>query len=167
MNFEVRRNFRIFEIKKNLAILIIIYNLKIFMKTNKKIFFMVSQTIISIFFLLFLYFSYFSIKELLVLNNVSNTEYVAKFYSYKTEMCENIWNNFNYYEEKIPLSEIKKDKENCLRSLENFAENKKVADFKYNFIKYFLATLFSLILFIFFAISNLFFIKENLCKKNN
>ena len=132
-------------------------------KLDSKILLLVLNVLIFIFFIWFIYFSYFTAKELLVLKYISTSDYSSKFYGWDVDSCgdkysfkyENLLNSeLTESEKDKKFNEIKRD---CLKNLEIKSENKKIVDFKFNFIKYGLATLFFFILFIVFSLQNLAF----------
>ena len=127
---------------------------------------LVLNVLIFIFFIGFIYFSYFTAKELLVVKYIKTDDYSYKFNSWEVQECndmysykyvdifnQTLWEDINNLEKREKLfNEIKVK---CLNNIEVKSENKKIADFKYNFIKYWLATLFFFILFIVFSLQNL------------
>lgn len=126
------------------------------------------NVILFIFFMWFIYFSYFTAKELLVLKYISKEDYSYKFYSRSVDECRD---SLSYkikesYEQELDWKYNSREqfadeyKDNCLKNLYKKAEWKKLADFKFNIIKYWLSSLFFFILFMAFSLQNLYIFNE-------
>lgn len=139
-----------------------------------KIAYLILHIFIFISFIGFLYFSYFTAKELLVLRNITPENHANKFYFWEINDCNNLSSYQNTYylqefwsENEWKLTEEQKNEiiKKCNDRILERSENILLADFKYNFIKYSLASLFFFILFFYWVLQNLFMYKKFACKK--